>query len=256
MASVPHSGVFGVVYLIENTVSHTVYIGQTAKSRPQERWKHHRYMLSRGDHANSHLQHAWIKYGADVFEFVILEMAISQEELDEIECFYIAYLRSIGVGIYNQKSGGGFGGKISAESRAKIGNAHRGRKLGTETRQRMSEATRGKKKPPQTADHRAKIGAASTINQADPEYREKRRQMALGLKRSPEAYIRMSEAQAKRFGVIYHLTSPDGTEHAVTNLSQFCQEHGLNKFSIKNLFNGPNRVKQYRGWVGWKEQNE
>jgi len=248
----PQTRPFGVVYTIENSISHTVYIGITTR-KPYQRWSHHLWLLRSGKHYNGYLQNAWNKYGESAFAFSVLEEYDSQTALDEAEQFYIGYLRSLGCQLYNQKSGGGFGGAISAEARAKIGAAHRGKPKSATTRQRMSEAFKGQKKH-FTPEGLARSHEASRQAMQRPEYRAKRAEIAKRLKLTDEIIQRRTEGRIRNAGIIYYLTDLNGVEHTVTNLTKFCQEHGLNKSSVKNLFNGPNRVQQYRGWTGRKGQ--
>jgi group I intron endonuclease len=252
VTSIPHQP-WGVVYFIHNLVNDGVYIGITRSYSIKKRWSNHRWRLVNNIHENPHLQRAWSKHGTDAFEFVVIEEHDTQEALDTAERFYIGYLRSIGARVYNQKDGGGFGGRLSAESRAKIGDRHRGKPKSAETRQRMSDASRGKKKPPMTEAHRTKIGNASRERQNDPAYREWRRETTGWRSITSDQIERRVETRIRNAGITYYLVAPDGTEYIVTNLTKFCQEHGLNKSSIKKLFNGPNRVRQYRGWLGRKE---
>lgn len=60
------------VYAIVNKVTGCMYIGQTS-FRFSERWANHCVGLRQGKHGNAALQRDWNTYGADAFEFRILE---------------------------------------------------------------------------------------------------------------------------------------------------------------------------------------
>lgn len=59
------------IYCIQNTTNKKRYIGSA--TRLKERWRIHRSALKRNCHFSSHLQAAWNKYGADCFEWSVLE---------------------------------------------------------------------------------------------------------------------------------------------------------------------------------------
>jgi GIY-YIG catalytic domain-containing protein len=60
------------IYQIRNWHTGRVYIGKSADIRG--RWLAHRAALDRGLHVNSGLQSDWEVYGADAFDFVVLEV--------------------------------------------------------------------------------------------------------------------------------------------------------------------------------------
>lgn len=244
MNSVPHAP-YGSVYYIHNTVSHRIYIGITTQ-RPAKRKAFHCWALRHNRHYNPRLQRAWNKYGEGVFEFGVLEACESQQALDEAERFYIEYLGAIGAALYNLKDGGGFGGKPSIESRQRMSKAGRGRPKSEETRRRMSEGSRGVKRQRTPEGEARRIAAQRVANQA-PEYREKRRQGALGRKHTAESRQHMSTVQSLRFGITYHLTGPDGATYATQTLRQFCDAHGLKYRNIRNIVDGLCKTSQ--GWT-------
>jgi group I intron endonuclease len=61
------------VYAIENVVTGADYVGSTMQSF-QRRWQHHRLLLQRNNHHNARLQYDWNFYGAEKFEFSIIEV--------------------------------------------------------------------------------------------------------------------------------------------------------------------------------------
>jgi group I intron endonuclease len=89
------------VYQIKCTTNGEIYIGSAVNIH--DRCEHHRSSLRRGDHANSHLQAAWNKYGEANFEFMMLEtvkrrdlLGAEQKWLDNTK----AYVRGIGFNIF------------------------------------------------------------------------------------------------------------------------------------------------------------
>ena len=74
------------IYKIENKVNGKVYVGQSVNI--ETRWKNHRCELNRGTHYNDYLQRSWNKYGADNFDFSVIEEC-EQCELNDKEIYWI-----------------------------------------------------------------------------------------------------------------------------------------------------------------------
>lgn len=109
---------YGVIYKIENTITHEVYIGQTSNPKGFDG----RYSFSgkdiervyaylkgnkdRNERHNKHLRRSIEKYGFDAFEVnKIFDVASTREELNEKEVYYIEKFDSFKHG-YNQTYGG------------------------------------------------------------------------------------------------------------------------------------------------------
>lgn len=109
---------YGVIYKIENTTTHEIYIGQTSHPRGFDG----RYSFSgkdiervysylkgnkdRNERHNQHLRRSIEKYGFDAFEVnKILDVALTREELNEKETYYIEKFDSFKHG-FNQTYGG------------------------------------------------------------------------------------------------------------------------------------------------------
>lgn len=95
------------IYCIFNKVNHKRYIGQSVDI--EKRWKQHKNLLSsrKFQIENQHLVSAWHKYGADNFEFFIIEKC-NVKELDVFEKFWIDYYNSNNPNKgYNKTLGGG-----------------------------------------------------------------------------------------------------------------------------------------------------
>lgn len=159
------------IYGIKNTVNDKIYIGKTGMNFG-DRWDSHKSLLRNGKHDNRYLQNAWNKYGADSFEFIIVEEC-SIEELDDKEKYWIKYYKEQNLS-YNILDGGdGFnnlGTHLSEETKRKIGEKNRinnlGKKHSEETKRKMSEAHKGYKPTPEAI---AKTAAASKkAMQANP----------------------------------------------------------------------------------------
>lgn len=103
---------YGVIYLLINKINNKMYIGQTVNFNG--RMAVHK-KLQRKDK----LHNAINKYGWDVFEKIIIDIAYSKEELDILEIFYIEKFNTLEFG-YNLELGGISSGKKSEYTRNKI----------------------------------------------------------------------------------------------------------------------------------------
>lgn len=139
------------IYKIINKVNGKYYVGRSANLI--RRWIDHKKSLNGGYHKNAHLQSAWNKYGADAFEFVVIEY-IDESLLKEIEQKYInKFIEDRKNGIddcYNISESSESGGFISEEVNKKISEAKKGKTLTIESRQKISKSNKGKKRSEET----------------------------------------------------------------------------------------------------------
>ena len=135
------SEVYGSIYQVVCLVNNKVYVGQTVGSL-KRRWCTHESSARRGI-SNSILYSAIRKHGPDNFTIELLTTASSKEELDKLECTYIDGLNAMAPCGYNSKTGGA-AGKHSAETKAKLSTAGKGKVLSAETRAKMSTSHIGK----------------------------------------------------------------------------------------------------------------
>lgn len=163
------------IYAIKNVINNKSYIGSAVCFK--NRFKTHKSLLKRNAHHSIKLQRAWNKYGEDSFEFSILEIVEDKEHLLSREQHYLDLTDSAKSKGYNicLKAGSMLGMKQSAETKAKISAAskgkprpnnilvfsgkklskehiakvvafHKGRKRSDETKQKISNAMLGHKK--------------------------------------------------------------------------------------------------------------
>jgi group I intron endonuclease len=141
-----------IVYRIVHIESGKTYIGSSALGT--KRWKSHRHMLRTGRHHSPHLQHSWAKHGEAAFRFEVIETVESEAALLAREQHWIDTLRpefnvapvtGTRAGVPQPPSVAETLRKVhagkpkSAEHRAKIGAAHRGRTWSPEKRAKASE---------------------------------------------------------------------------------------------------------------------
>lgn len=147
------------VYEIVNTVNGHKYIGSAVNIK--SRWRSHFYHLNKNKHHSSHLQNAWNKFGADCFEFSVVEYC-DKAKLIEREQFYIDKEKPS----YNicQTAGSCLGRITSDEARRKISMARTGTHPSEEALCKISGANNHNFGRPLSAKTRAKMGEAHTGN--------------------------------------------------------------------------------------------
>jgi group I intron endonuclease len=159
------------IYKITNILNNKCYIGSAINI--ENRWRTHKTTLAKGKHHSGHLQNAWNKYGANAFEFSIIEtcfiLALIFREQHFIDTIHPEYNISPTAGsplgvkhteetrkkdseIQKRKkspetlkkiSDGNKGKIVSEETRRKMSIAHRGKIVSEETRRKLSEARNG-----------------------------------------------------------------------------------------------------------------
>lgn len=102
------------IYKITHRESGRVYVGQT-KGSVKKRWNGHCSPKS-GD-KRSIIKSAIQKYGRFSFDFEVVDIAESQEQLDHKERFWISRLNTIAPNGYNIESGGNAIGKVAESTK-------------------------------------------------------------------------------------------------------------------------------------------
>lgn len=99
---------FGLIYIITNSINGKVYVGQTIQTL-QKRWQEHCRKGFSTSERNMRIKRAINKYGKENFQIIELERC-NAEELDEREIYYISLYDSYNKG-YNSTKGGKSGAK-------------------------------------------------------------------------------------------------------------------------------------------------
>ena len=94
------------IYVIRNTATGKRYVG--ASLNVEARWQMHTRDLNENKHTNKRLGQDWRLYGADAFEFTLIEEIPDGDKahIAERENYHIERLRPSG--IYNNAGRGGF----------------------------------------------------------------------------------------------------------------------------------------------------
>ena len=114
----------GYIYKITNKINNKIYIGQTIKERPTDRFSQHRYAARHleSDSGISYLHRAMNVDGVDNFSFEIIEQ-VDNDLLNEREKYWIKYYNCQVPNGYNLTEGGegtsGYSRPQSIEEREK-----------------------------------------------------------------------------------------------------------------------------------------
>lgn len=118
----------GYIYKIINIKNQKIYIGQTTKKRPTDRFSQHKYLAlhSQQEKNISYLHRAMKSDGIDNFKFEIIEQ-VDNLLLNEREKYWIKQYNSLAPNGYNLTVGGqgtpGFSRPQSQEEKNKKGNS-------------------------------------------------------------------------------------------------------------------------------------
>ena len=202
-----------IIYRVTNQKNGKIYIGQTRQSLEDRRADHLRKAFTHS--SQSHFHAALRKHGKDVFSWEAIETVETLQILNEREAFWINHYQSSNPDVgYNLTLGGGqivfhesvcqrisknvsgsrngnFGKPKSAETKAKMSAAQKGRKKTPEQIEKMRVVATGKKMSQETIE---KMRLAHTGRKRTKEEIEKSRLSRIGLKMSETAKKNMSLA--------------------------------------------------------------
>ena len=230
------------IYCIQNTVDGKRYIGQSVNLR--KRQHHHFSVLANNAHANAHLQHAFNKYGKDNFVWSVVEEC-DPRDLNVFEEAWIEYHKTFldKTRGYNLTAGGEsskpmLGRKHSKETREKLCAARRRRTkvtvMSAEARARIGAALKGRT---YTAATLEKMRVAHTGVRQTIETRAKRAKSLLGNKNSL-GFHPTEESRAKMSAARKGLKNALGYRHTEAELAKMRTGHAARKVYLATLEQG------------------
>lgn len=142
------------IYRIINTLTGDIYVGSAA--RLLARKKTHFSKLRCQTHENKHLQNAWNKYGAESFDFDVIEYVADTSALLMREQHHIDLLKpryNINLTVSSSPNAGG---RLTEEHRRKISASRKGQKGRPITKEQLLKMRAGR-----GPESRAKLSAAN-----------------------------------------------------------------------------------------------
>ncbi len=189
------------IYFILNKISLKLYIGSAAYL--VRRKSEHFSRLSKNIHHNEHLQRAYNFYGAEAFNFIIIELA-PLDKLIELEKFYIAKHRTTEEEFgYNKcEAGSGMHGrKHSPETIEKMRKAKIGQVISEKQKIKISNTLKAKNLK-MSAEHKEKLRIANKKRKYKQVSEETRALMSKNRKGKKWTENRRNAAKNSQFVII------------------------------------------------------
>jgi len=234
----------GVVYEAKNKINGKRYVGKTSRSLEVRREEHLKNSRSGSD---LYFHRALRKYKPETFEWRVLMSCKNEDDLNKSERICIKMLKTKVLGGYNLTDGGegAFGYSHSAETKAKMSAAQKGRKhvrskaychkmrlakMGNcpslETREKLRQAQLGKKIP---IEVRAKMSAAHKGIPKAPEHVAK---VAAALKGKPGSFLGRKHSEETKEKMRRKATGRRHTTETKELLRQVAKARCANKNTI------------------------
>ena len=233
-----------IIYEVTNLVNGKTYIGQHITDDLEDGY------LGSG----KALKAAIKKYGRENFKKEVLLFARNEQALNILEMMAVTPEFCERKDNYNLKEGGNsgrpnaeirekmrqkklgarnhnYGKPKTAEWKAKVSAAHRGRVVSEETRRKMSMAGKGRR---HTEDAKRKIGVASSA-----------------MIRTPNQKRKIGDANARPFADVYNVNTGEICRNN-HNLTGFCKSKGLTPSAMCLMLQG--KQSQHKGWKILKNQ--
>ena len=127
------------IYAIVNRVTNDMYVGSSVTIA--RRWRTHKSQLNNNKHYCLHLQNAYAKYGANFFDWKIIEYVEDNSSLIQREQIWIDFFSPA----YNKRhiANSPLGTKHSAETRAKMSVSAKKKIFTKEHKLNISKAKKG-----------------------------------------------------------------------------------------------------------------
>jgi len=209
-----------IIYKAVNIKNGKTYIGKTTVGLNRRIYEHHN---SSNANSKSAFHSALRKYGHDSFEWSIIDET-NDENLNELEIFYIKSLNTLVPNGYNLTNGGDGApiGKLNPAKRPEVrellSKVWLGRKHSEESKKKMSKALKGKKMPEEA---KKKISASLIGNN------------------------RAGKGSGNKTSKKYIIIFPDGKEEIIHGLRDFTRKH---KIGRKGLFLIRDTEKSFNGF--------
>lgn len=200
------------IYCITNRETGKIYIGSSVNM--QKRFSSHRQDLRHGVHTNPYLQNSWSKYGEAAFDFSVIEVVSSRDDLTKTEQVYLdgfeSYNRDIGYNAAKDATHPTLGMPCTEEAKAKLRAVMTGKRHTPETVAKIRALKMGH---PVSAEARAKMSASHTGKVMLDSQKEKVR----AYRHTPEAKERIGAAVRAR------LSTAEAKAKQTSHLSGYLQ---------------------------------
>ena len=235
----PETKIYYYLYEVTNLVNGKTYIGQHITDDLEDGY------LGSGQA----LKRAIKKYGKKNFKKEILLFARNQQALNILEMMAVTPEHCERRDNYNLREGGGSRGRLCSETRKRISiaksgpkNHNYGKKFSAEIRAKMSKAQKGRIVP---LEARIKQSQKMTGRKITDEQRAKLSKALMGRKLTPKHIERMKNLYAKPFAAIRNKHTGEVILDGV-NACGFCRERGLSQPNFVAMLK--RRMPSCGGW--------
>lgn len=201
-----------IVYKLTNRITGKSYIGLSSRGL-NDRWSEHQKRAREGKRRENRLYAALTEYGPQAFDQEVLETVSSKEAAEMLETQYIVKFDTYNNG-YNCNLGGAGFLKFPEHIKKKISKSQKGKIISPEVRAKMSEAKRGDARCASHLGDYVQKGAANPLAKS------------------------------------YLIQFPDGTQHVVKGLNDFCKRNNLHYAHMRGA------RKKSKGYVLLKRFND
>lgn len=248
------TGKISGIYKIINKVNGKYYIGSSNDILGKSgRWQEHRNDLTANRHKNKHLQRAWIKYGENRFDFLIIENVI-ETQLLAVEQKYLDVAKSEKENCYNTKfiaGGGSTKDEWTEERRKNMSISLKGRIIDDKWRENLKKAAKTKNISEETkkriSEHQRKRMLGNKLwtgrkhNEKTIEKMKKTQQSLIG-----KIKVLKMEENPNFDHTIYHFVNTKTNEEFKGPKRRFMEKTGYDKYTVKCIISG--LTTNRKGW--------
>ena len=179
-----------IIYKVMNKINNRMYIGQTTRTL-DERQRDHFADVRRG--SATYFHNALRKYGAENFDWSVIDEAANEQELNEKERYWISFYKSCAYNI--AKGGDGGSGPKTEETRRKMSASRKGIVYSEETRRKLRIANTGKVRSAEMNQKNRERQLGKVLSE---ETRQKMSASRLGKHHSEETKRKIAESHKKK----------------------------------------------------------
>lgn len=217
------------IYQIYCNDNQKIYVGQT--NNLTQRLSRHKTLLKQRKHFNRHLQNCYDLYGKDSLKYEVINQVNTRAESSEQELSWINTYKQSGLSLNQTTEIGLY--ERSAEARAKISKAHKGRFIAWKDKIRET-----------ILNDDASMERIRLIGKSNKGRKYPNRKVSAH-NRSWSNDHRLNSSRANGF-VPFYVLSPNNEIYYVEMLKPFCREHNLDQSSLRKVRNGVHR--HHKGW--------
>jgi group I intron endonuclease len=224
------------IYTITHRATGRIYVGQTTLN-VKRRWQSHCAPSNKNKRG---IGGAIAKYGKDSFDFNVIDIAESREQLNHKERFWISELKTSSPLGFNLDAGGNLNKSVTLETRQRQRDARAKWLASGADTSVLGNGARGRKRRPEEI---AAISIGLTGRHVSVETRERSATTQRGVPKSDEYTLRMARSRMKGFT----LHRSDGL--IFLSYMEAARSSGVSNSAIHNAANGKTKSSGGFYWL-------